>query len=410
MVRKNFIVGMDVGTTQVRVIVGEPRPDGTVGIIGLGLSPSDGMKKGAIVDLEMTVESIAAAVEEAERMAGIKIESAYVGLKGLSIELINNRGIVAVSADDREIHEEDVERVLQATRVIALPLDREIVDIIPREYIVDGYDGIRDPVGMLGVRLEVDAMIVTSPMTSLRNLLRCINRAGIEVKGFILQSMANAEVSLSPDEKDLGVLLVDIGGGVTQVSLYQQGKLRNLAVIPVGGDYITSDLAIGLRTSFYSAENLKIEHGNALFSLASGEENIEISSVGRRERQNISEKEICRFIEPRVREIFDLVRDEAAKMGWPELPPAGVVLSGGVSAMAGVMDVARFVFDSEQVRIADCDYIGIQNPIYTTAVGLLYYVLRYQPRFYLQERGKSGRKQKVGVFQRLKDWVADFME
>ena len=213
MVRKNYIVGIDVGTTQVRVIVGEPRPDGTVSVIGLGLSPSEGMKKGAIIDLELTIEAIASAAAEAERMCGFKIDSAYVGLQGLNTELINNRGVVAVQSDDREIREEDLERVLQAARVIALPFDREIVEVIPREFIVDGYDGIRDPVGMLGVRLEIDAMIVTSPTTFLRNLMRCVNRAGIDVSGMVLQPLAAAEVALSDDEKELGVFLVDIGGG-----------------------------------------------------------------------------------------------------------------------------------------------------------------------------------------------------
>ena len=409
MVRKNFIVGMDVGTTQVRVIVGEPRPDGTVSVIGLGLSPSDGVKKGSIVDLDLTVDSIATAVEEAERMAGVNIDSAYIGLKGLNIELINNRGVVAVASDDREIQEEDVERALQATRVFALPMDREIVDIIPREYIVDGYDGIRDPVGMLGVRLEVDAMIVTSPITSLRNLIRCTNRAGISEKGLILQALANAEVSLSADEKELGVFLVDLGGGTTEIALFRHGKLRQLTVVPIGGDHITSDLAVGLRTSIFTAENVKIEHGKALQSLADGEESIELSSVGSRERHQVSEREICRYIEPRVKEIFQIVREEMTKMGWPQLPPAGVVLSGGVSAMGGILEMARLYFQSEQVRRVECDYIGIQNPIYTTAVGLLYYVNRHQPRFAFQEWGKT-RNRKPGKLRRLKEWLFDIIE
>jgi len=244
LARNNFIVGMDVGTYQVRVIVGEPRPDGTISVVGLGLSPSEGMKKGVIVDLEKTVNSIVSAAEEAERMVGTKIDSAYVGFSGLNIELINNRGVVAVSSEDREIRPEDVERVLQAARVIALPSDREIVDIIPREYIVDGYSDIRDPIGMLGVRLEVDAMIISSPITSLRNLVRCVNNAGLEVKGLILQALAAAEASLSPDEKELGVFLVDMGGGTTEISFFQKGKLQSLAVLPIGGDHITNDLAV----------------------------------------------------------------------------------------------------------------------------------------------------------------------
>ncbi|HPU01350.1 MAG: cell division protein FtsA [Firmicutes bacterium] len=408
MVRKNYLVGIDVGTTQVRVIVGEPRPDGTISIIGLGLSPSQGMKKGVIVDLELTVEAIAFAAAEAERMCGMKIDSACVGLPALNTELIHNRGVVAVQSEDREIRPEDIERVLQAARVIALPLDREIVAVIPREFIVDGYDGIRDPAGMLGVRLEVDAMIVTSPITSLRNLTRCINRAGINVSGMVLQPLAAAEVSLTDDEKELGVFLVDIGGGTTDIALFQEGKLQRLASVPVGGDHITNDLAIGLRTSFFTAENIKIEHGSASLAASDSEEEIEISSVGSRERRRVSVQEISRYIQPRVQEILHIVREEMIKMGWPELPPAGVVFTGGVSQMRGLIELAALVFDSDQVRRADFDYVGLQNPIYTNAVGLLYYAHKQQPRLY-QERA-SGYKKKPGLWQRLKDWMNEYIE
>ncbi|HOA35145.1 MAG TPA: cell division protein FtsA [Bacillota bacterium] len=409
MVRKNYLVGIDVGTTQVRVIVGEPRPDGTVSIIGLGLSPSEGMKKGIIVDLELTIEAIAFAAAEAERMCGFKIDSACVGLPGLNTELINNRGVVAVQSDDREIRLDDIERVMQAARVIALPLDREIVEVIPREFVVDGYDGIRDPAGMLGVRLEVDAMIVTSPITSLRNLTRCVNRAGINVTGMVLQPLAAAEVALSADEKELGVFLVDIGGGTTDIAFFQEGKLQRLASVPVGGDHITNDLAMGLRTSFFTAENIKIEHGSASISAVSGEEDIEISSVGSRERRQISPQEISRYIEPRVQEIFQIIREEMIKMGWPGLPPAGAVFTGGVSQMKGLIEMAAFFFESDQVRRAEFDYVGIQNPIYTNAVGLLYYAYKQQPRYY-QERGTAGYKKKPGLWQRFKDWLNEYIE
>lgn len=409
MVRKNYLVGIDVGTTQVRVIVGEPRPDGTISIIGLGLCPSEGIKKGVIVDLELTVEAIASAAAEAERMCGFKIDSAFVGLPGLNTELIGNRGVVAVQSEEREIEEEDLERVLQAARVIALPLDREIVEVIPREFIVDGYDGIRDPVGMLGVRLEVDAMILTSPITSLRNLTRCVARAGINSDGMVLQPLAAAEVSLSADEKELGVFLVDIGGGTTDVAYFQQGKLQQLASVPVGGDHITSDLAVGLRTGFFAAENLKIEHGSASIALAGDEADIEISSVGSRERRRISSREISRFIEPRVQELFQIVREEMIKMGRSAMPPAGAVFTGGVSQMKGLLDLASLHFESDQVRLAEYDYVGIQNPIYTNAVGLLYYVYRHQPRFY-QDTGGTGQKRKTGLWQRFKDWLNEYVE
>ena len=410
MNKKNYIVGIDVGTAEVRVGLGEPRPDGTVNIIGLGLSPSDGVRKGIIVDLEKTVESILSAVEEAERMAGTKIESAYVGLKGLNIDLVTNRGVVAVTSEDREIREEDLERVMQAAKVVALPMDREIVDIIPREYIVDGFDGIRDPLGMLGVRLEVDALVVTSLITSLHNLLRCINRAGINISGLVLQALANAEVSLTPDERDLGVFLIDIGCGTTEIALFQHGKLQKLAVIPVGGDHITTDLAAGLRINHQAAEELKREHAAAIQSYAESEPKIEVKSVGSNELRLVSERELTAFIEPRIQEIFQIAKEEMIKMGWSHLPPAGAVLRGGVSSMKGITEVAGEFFESDQVRLADFDVSGIQSPTYSTVIGLLYYVQRYQPRMYVNERTKLVKKRGPGLWQRIKDWMSDIVD
>ncbi len=408
--KKNFIAGIDVGTAEVRVGLGEPRPDGTVNIVGLGLSPSDGVRKGVIVDLDKTIESIVSAVEEAERMAGFKIESAHVGLKGLNIELINNRGVVAVTSEDREIREEDLERVMQAARVVALPMDREIVDIIPREFIVDGFDGIVDPVGMLGVRLEVDALVISSLITSLHNLLRCVNRAGVNINGLILQAMANSEVALSSDERDLGAFLVDIGSGTTEISFFQNGKLQQLAVAPVGGDHITTDLAAGLRINHHTAENLKKDYGSALLSLTESEPKVEIQTVGSNELRLVSERELSSFIEPRVQEIFQIIREEMNKMGWPYMPPAGVVLRGGVSLMKGIPEAARLYFESDQVRLAEFELFGIQNPAYSTVIGLLHYVQRYQPRMYIQEKAKSGKKRGPGLWQRIKDWLTDIVD
>lgn len=410
MLKKNFIAGVDVGTAEVRVGIGEPRPDGTVNIVGLGLSPSDGVRKGVIVDLEKTIESIVSAVEEAERMAGFNVESAYIGLKGLNIELIKNRGVVAVTSEDREISEEDLVRVMQAARVVALPMDREIVDIIPREFIVDGFDGINDPVGMLGVRLEVDALVVSSLITSLHNLLRCVDRAGININGLILQAMANSEITLSPDERDLGAFLVDIGSGTTEVAFFQNGKLQQLAVAPVGGDHITTDLAAGLRINHYAAEELKKTYGSALLSLTESEPKIEIQTVGSNELRLVSERELSSFIEPRVQEIFQIVREEMNKLGWPYLPPAGVILRGGTSLMKGIPEAARLYFESDQVRLAKTDMFSIQNPVYSTVIGLLHYVQRYQPRMYSQEKNKPGKKKGPGLWQRIKEWLTDIVD
>jgi len=408
--KRNYLVGIDVGTAEVRVGLGEPRPDGTVNVIGLGLSPSDGVRKGVIVDLDKTVDAIATAVEEAERMAGLKIDSAYLGLKGLNIELISNRGVVAVSGEDREIREEDIERVMQAARVVALTMDREIVDVIPREFIVDGFDGIRDPLGMLGVRLEVDALVVTSLITSLHNLLRCVNKAGINIRGLILQTLANSEISLSPDEKDLGVFLVDIGAGTTEISLFQQGKLQKMVVVPLGGDHITTDLAAGLRINYFKAEELKREHGSATLTNTEGEPKIEIKTVGSNELRLVSERELTGFIEPRVQEILQITREEMVKLGGPYLPPAGVVLRGGVSMMKGIVEVARQHFESNQVRLANFDVVGVQNPIYSTVIGLLYYAQHNQPRMFTAEKGKTARRQRPGFWQRLKDWMTDIID
>ncbi|MFO7951220.1 MAG: cell division protein FtsA [Bacillota bacterium] len=410
MLKKNFIAGVDVGTAEVRVGIGEPRPDGTVNIVGLGLSPSDGVRKGVIVDLEKTIESIVSAVEEAERMAGFNVESAYIGLKGLNIELIKNRGVVAVTSEDREISEEDLVRVMQAARVVALPMDREIVDIIPREFIVDGFDGINDPVGMLGVRLEVDALVVSSLITSLHNLLRCVDRAGININGLILQAMANSEITLSPDERDLGAFLVDIGSGTTEVAFFQNGKLQQLAVAPVGGDHITTDLAAGLRINHYAAEELKKTYGSALLSLTESEPKIEIQTVGSNELRLVSERELSSFIEPRVQEIFQIVREEMNKLGWPYLPPAGVILRGGTSLMKGIPEAARLYFESDQVRLAKTDMFSIQNPVYSTVIGLLHYVQRYQPRMYSQEKNKPGKKKGPGLWQRIKERLTDIVD
>jgi cell division protein FtsA len=331
-------------------------------------------------------------------------------LKGLNIDLVTNRGVVAVTSEDREIREEDLERVMQAAKVVALPMDREIVDIIPREYIVDGFDGIRDPLGMLGVRLEVDALVVTSLITSLHNLLRCINRAGINISGLVLQALANAEVSLTPDERDLGVFLIDIGSGTTEIALFQHGKLQKLAVIPVGGDHITTDLAAGLRINHQNAEDLKREHAAAVQSYAESEPKIEVKSVGSNELRLVSERELTAFIEPRIQEIFQIAKEELIKMGWSHLPPAGVVLRGGVASMKGITEVAGEFFESDQVRLADFEVSGIQSPTYSTVIGLLYYVQRYQPRMYVNERSRPVKKRGPGLWQRIKDWMSDIVD
>lgn len=409
MIRKDIVAGMDIGTSHVRVIVGEMTTDGTINIIGVGTSPSEGIKKGVIIDLERTVESINKAVAEAERMVGARIGLINAGIVGSHVGLVNNKGVVAVAGDDKEITENDIERVIQAARVIALPQDREIVDIIPREFIVDGYDGIRDPVGMLGVRLEVETMIITGTMTSMRNLLRSLNMAGLEVNALVLNSLANGEICLSRDEKELGVFLLDLGGGTTEVSLFQHGVLKDLAVISVGGDHITNDLAVGLRTTFQLAERLKTEYGFALADMASDNEDIEIEGISGKEKRKISSREIVTYIEPRVQEMLQLCSQEMARMGFASMPPAGVVITGGVSLLRGVADLAEQVFECP-VRIAQPEYLGVKSPIYSTAVGIINYVVKNRAVGRLTKRPERKVKFFYMLWQRIKSFITDIWE
>ncbi len=406
--RRDVVTGIDIGTSNVCVIVGEIASDGSINIVGVGTSPSGGIKKGIIVDLERTVEAINTAKSEAERMIGSKISEVSVGIAGSHVGLINNRGVVAVSRDDKEITEQDVERVLNAARVIALPQDREIIDVIPREYIIDGYDGIRDPVGMLGVRLEVEAMVLTGSMTSLRNLLRCVEIADCEIESLVLNSLGNGEICLSRDEKELGVFLIDIGGGTTEVSFFQGGGLRDITVLPVGGDHITNDLAVGLRTTFQLAEKLKVEQGCALREMASEEAKIEIEGISGRDKRVISPHELFSYIEPRILEIMQLCSQEMARMGYNTIPPGGVVLTGGVSMMKGIAELAESIFDGP-VRIAQPEYLGVKSPIYSTAVGIIHYSLRNntvgRPKATDSKMGFI-----VALWKRFKAFITDIWE
>ena len=405
--KRNLICGLDIGTSHVRAIVGEVNPDGTINIIGVGTSPSHGLKKGVIVDLDKTVEAIANAVEEAERMVGTTIPSAFLGIVGSQVGLINNRGVVAVAGADKEITDEDVERVLQAAKVIALPPDREIIDVIPREFIVDGYDGIHDPVGMVGVRLEVDAMVITGMITSLRNLYRCVERAGLDIDGTVLNSLANAEVALTRDEKELGTVLLDLGGGTTEIAVFQNGYLKNLAVLPVGGDHITNDIAVGLRTTLQHAERLKLDHGMALQSLVPEEAMLELPRISGKEAQKVPQKELAMIIESRLAEILQMASDALAEMGINEPLPAGVVLTGGVSLTEGLADLAEQIFQSS-VWAAQPGYVGVKSPIYSTAVGIIHYVQHTQLHNFREYR--SGRLALPGFFSRVKSWFLEMFD
>ena len=405
--KRNLICGLDVGTSHVRAIVGEVDLNGTINIIGVGTSPSHGLKKGVIVDLDKTVEAITNAVEEAERMVGTTIPSVFLGIVGSQVGLIDNRGVVAVAGADKEITEEDVERVLQAAKVIALPPDREIIDVIPREFIVDGYDGIRDPVGMVGVRLEVDAMIITGMITSLRNLYRCVERAGLEIEGTVLTALANAEVALTRDEKELGTVLLDLGGGTTEIAVFQNGYLKNLAVLPVGGDHITNDIAVGLRTTLQHAERLKLDHGVALQSMAPEGAMLELPHISGKEARKVQKKELAMIIESRLVEILQMAVEALAEMGIKEPLPAGIVLTGGVSLTDGLPDLAEQIFQSA-VRAAQPGYVGVKSPIYSTAVGIIHYIQHTQ--LHNLREYKGGRTALPGFFGRVKSWFLEMFD
>ncbi|ACB84890.1 cell division protein FtsA [Natranaerobius thermophilus] len=407
MTTKNLITGLDIGTTHVRVIVGEMGNGDNINIVGIGTSISEGLKNGGIVDLDKTTEAIVNAVEQAERMAGVELESTFVGIIGSHIQLIENSGVVAVSSDDKEITEEDVQRAVQAAKVIALPPDREIIDVIPRQFIVDGYDGIRDPVGMLGVRMEIEALVVAGKSTSIHNMLRCVTRAGLDVDGLVLNSMANAEAILTKDEQELGVAVVDIGGGTTEIGIFRNGNLQKLDVINIGGNFITNDISVGLKTPTEEAEQLKIKHGIALSEVTEAEEYLEIAQVGEKEPIQISAIELSNIVEPRVQEIFALVNKKLADMGYDEKSlPAGVVITGGVTKLKGVQTIAETELGLN-VRIGEPKLLGVNNPIYSTGVGIINYVTKNN--LYPREQ-ESTNSQLTGFFGKVKNWLLDFFE
>jgi cell division protein FtsA len=368
-----IFVSLDIGTSNVKVIIGEMVND-TLNIIGVGNVKSQGLKKGSIVDIDETVHSIRKAVEQAERMVGIPINRVVVGVTGNHVHLQDCHGVVAVSNENREITNEDVVRVIESAQVVSIPPEREIVDVIPKQFIVDGLDGISDPRGMIGVRLEMEGTIITGSKTILHNLLRCVERAGLEITDICLQPLAAGSIALSKDEKNLGVALVDIGGGSTTIAVFQDGFLRTTSVIPVGGEHITKDLSIGLRTSTEDAEKIKIKYGHAFYDHASQDEVFNVPIIGSDQQQQFNQLEIAEIIEARLEEIFHLVENEIHRLGVRELP-GGYVLTGGVVSMPGVLELAQVTL-ANNVRIAVPDYIGVREPQFTTGVGLIQFAYK----------------------------------
>lgn len=371
-IKRNLVVGLDIGTTKITCIVGEHTEKG-LDIVGIGNAPSHGLRKGVVINIESTVESIKKAVHEAEMMAGCHIESAYVGIAGAHISSTNSNGIVAIK--NQEISQSDVARVITAAKAVAIPMDREIIHVIPQEYIIDDQDGIKEPVGMSGVRLEAKVHIVTAAVSSAQNIIKSCNRAGIQVTELVLQSLASSESVLSEDEKELGVMMVDIGGGTTDIAIYSQGALVHTAVLPVGGNHITNDIALGLRTPQNEAEKIKLRYGCAMASMVGESDAIEVPGVGGRKPRTVLRKLLAEIIEPRVEEMFRLIQRELQKSGFQDLVASGIVLSGGTCLLDGFVELGEFIIDMPVKRGLPMELGGIKDvvnsPKYATGVGLL---------------------------------------
>nr|WP_143276679.1 cell division protein FtsA [Brevibacillus brevis] len=378
MVSNELIVSLDIGTSKVRVMIGEIN-NGSINIIGVGQSHSEGIKKGVIVDIDQTVHAIREAVDHAERMVGVSIEEVYVGITGNHIDLHETQGVVAVSSEDREIREEDIQRVIQAAKVVAIPPDREIIEVVPKEYIVDGQGSIKDPRGMIGVRLEMEGTIVTGLKTVVHNIVRCAQRTNLRVAGIFLQPLAASTVALSKDDKNMGVVLVDIGAGSTTIGVFEQGKLAATTVIGIGGDHITSDISLGLRTHTDVADRVKTKNGCALIDEASEDVKFKVNRIGSEVEKQFTQVDLANIIEPRAAEIFQLVEDAVYKLGYRDEIAGGYVLTGGTVAMPGMLELAKEELDAP-VRIAIPDYIGVRDPAYTTGVGLIQYALQLMER------------------------------
>ncbi len=372
---KNLIVGLDIGTSKVVTIVGEYSTSDKLEVIGIGSHPSNGLKRGVVVDIESTVLSIQRALEEAELMAGCQIQSVFSGISGSHISSMNSHGIVAIR--DAEVEENDVERVLDAARAVAIPADRRVLHCLPQEYIIDTQDGIRNPIGMSGVRLEAKVHLVTCAESAAQNIIKCVARCGLEVDELILHQYASAYSVLTKDEKELGVCVVDIGAGTTDIAVFTNGAIRHTAVIPIAGEQVTNDIAVALRTPTQHAEEIKIKYACALPQLASEDENIHVSSVGDRPPRRLARQTLAQVIEPRYRELLSFVQEKLRSSGFEDLIPAGIVLTGGGSKMEGVVELSEEIFHLP-VRLGVPQYVSglsdvISNQVYATSVGLLLY-------------------------------------
>ncbi len=401
---QNTIVALDIGTSKVVAMVGEVNENGRLEVIGIGTSPSRGLKKGVVVNIESTIQSIQRAVEEAELMSGLRISSVYVGIAGSHVRSLNSHGIVAIK--DKEVTALDVERVMDAARAVAIPADQRILHLLPQEYVIDQQEGIREPVGMSGVRLEARVHLVTAAHSAAQNIIKCVERCGLQVEDIILEQVASSYAVLEEDEKELGVCLVDIGGGTSDIAVFLGGAIHHTAVIPIAGDQVTNDIAVAVRTPTQHAETIKVRYGCALRQLLEDEAFIEVPGVGEREPRSLSTQTLASVIEPRYEELFSLVLEELRRSGYEERIGAGIVLTGGTSKMPGAIELAEEVFHMP-VRLGMPRDIGglrgeVENPIHSTGVGLLLYGIAQQA--YGARRTYTSHIEPEGWWVRFKQW------
>jgi cell division protein FtsA len=388
---ENFLTACDIGTSKICVLVGEPTAAGTLDVIGKGAAANRGTRKGNIVNVDATIEAIKRAAEEAEIMAGVQIARAWVGVSGSNIRSFNSRGVVAVAGKDREIGKDDVARVVDAARGVQIPQDHEVIHVVPREFAVDGQDGVADPLGMVGARLEADVHVVTAPVAVTQNIVTCMNKAGIEVVQLVLEQFAAAEAVLTADEKELGIALIDIGGGTTEVAVYQKGSIAHTAVIPIGGDHFTSDLAVVLRAPIADAERIKKKFGSALRSGVGEDEMVEVPMVGGRAPKLCPRTTLADILQPRAEELLGLVREDLSRLGLDGEIRSGVVLTGGGAELEGIVEIAEAVFEGPVRRGVPAGVGGlvdvISRPEWATATGLLLY----------GNRNKMARRRGTGI-------------
>lgn len=401
-----LIVGLDIGTSKILAIVGEMGANGQVNIIGVGHHPSRGLKKGVVVNIESTVQSIQRAIEEAELMAGCQIHSVYAGIAGSHITSFNSHGIVAIK--DKEVGQGDIDRVIEAAQALAIPADQKVLHVLPQEFIIDKQEGIREPIGMCGVRLEAKVHIVTGAVSAAQNIVKCVRRCGLEVDNIILEQLASSMAVLTEDEKELGVCLVDIGGGTTDICVFTDGAIRHTAVIPIAGDQVTNDIAVALRTPMQHAEEIKKQYGCALTQLAQSDETIEVPSVGDRAPRTLARQTLTEVIEPRIEELYTLVASELRRSGFEDLVGSGIVVTGGSAKLQGMVELAEEVFHMP-VRLGIPQNIAgltgvVENPMYSTGVGLVQFGAQHREGVGYTRSGAGVSDNFAGIWQRMRNW------